>query len=731
MLTVPEALQLAVQHHQAGNLQQAEQIYRAILQADPQQVDALHLLGLIASQVGQHEAAIACIGQALGYKPDFPEAHYNLGNVLSGRGKLEEAVAHYQQAVRLKPDFVEAHNNLGLALQAQGKLKEARVSLREALRLRPDFAEAHNNLGNVRKQRGKWEEAAGHYQQALRHKPDFAEAHNNLGTVLKAQRKPEEAAARYQEALRLRPDYAEAHVNLGAVRREQGRLEDAVAHFRQALRLQPDLAEACEGLATTLTRQGLADEALACLREGLRRHPGRATLHTSLGETLVQLGRPEEARAAFEEVLRLGPHSPLAHSCLLNLLNLDPATEPAAAAEAHRRWASLHARVDVLGPAPGHDRTPDRRLRVGYLSARRLRVGYLSADLRQHVLAHFVMPILAHHDPEQVEITCYADVAAPDGRTAQFQSLARQWRSIHGRSDAEAAQMVRDDAIDILVDLGGHTGNRLGVFARQPAPVQVTYLGYPNTTGLPTIHYRLTDAVADPSEEQAWYTEQLVRLPGGFCCYTPPHDAPDVSPPPVLATGTVTFGSLHKLAKLNGAVLELWSRVLHALPSSRLLVFRDALQGSALAYFREQFARHGLAEDRVLLQHPEGEERSFLKVYDRIDVSLDTFPWGGHVTACESLWMGVPMLTLQGPRHAARMVSSALTQVGLTDLIARTPEEFVAKAVQLAQDPNRLVELRSGLRRRMHDSPLCDGKTFTRHLEEAYREMWRNWVKGG
>jgi predicted O-linked N-acetylglucosamine transferase (SPINDLY family) len=267
------------------------------------------------------------------------------------------------------------------------------------------------------------------------------------------------------------------------------------------------------------------------------------------------------------------------------------------------------------------------------------------------------------------------------------------------------------------------------VFARQPAPVQVSYLGYPNTTGLDAMHYRLTDAVADPPGEPPCHTEEVVRLPAGFCCYAPA-PAPEVGPLPAQACGSLTFGSLHKLAKLNGAVLDLWCAALRAVPSARLLLFRDALRGSTRDYFRQQFQERGIAEERIILRHPTAETGCFLTVYDQIDVLLDTFPWSGHATACESLWMGVPVLTRLGARHAGRMVASVLTQVGLTDFITRTPDEFVARAVELAADLPRLADLRSQLRERMRGSPLCDGATFTRHLEAAYRKMWQRWVDG-
>jgi predicted O-linked N-acetylglucosamine transferase (SPINDLY family) len=365
--------------------------------------------------------------------------------------------------------------------------------------------------------------------------------------------------------------------------------------------------------------------------------------------------------------------------------------------------------------ATDHDWRPDRCLRVGYVSP----------DLRGHPVAFFLEPILAHHDRACIEGFCYAEVAAPDAITARLKSLAHGWRSTCGLSDAQVADLVRRDRIDILVDLAGHTRrHRLGAFARRPAPVQVTYLGYPCTTGLTAIDYLLTDAIADPPGEPPWSTEEPFRLPGGFCCYTPLADAPEVSPSPALRSGVVTFGSLHKPAKLNAAVLDLWADLLLGLPSARLLLIRSNLKGGLRERIHGHFTGRGVAAERVELSDAV-EGGSHLRAYHDIDVLLDVFPWCGHTTACEALWMGVPAITLLGDRHAARMTASVLSMVGLHDLIARTPAEYLAVAARLAGDVGQLARLRAELRERMRTSRLCDGAAWTRDLDAAYREMWR------
>lgn len=788
MTAVPDPVALALAHHRAGDLARAEALYREALGRDPANADAWQLLGVLLTARGRPDLALDYIGRALALRPgdagfllnqgvalqalgrlaeaeasfrqagearpDFPEAHNNLANALHARGRHDEALTHWRRALALRPDYLEARQNLALALadrgdaadaaeQARaavalapghapahlalagalsglGELQEAESACREATCLQPDLAAAHRALARVLRLRGRPQEAADAAREALRLDPADADAHVEAGIALGCVGRPGEAELRLRYAAWLRPDHAEARHNLAVLLAGRRRLGPAVQLFRQALRLRPALVEASLGLARALAHLGELDGAEAAVREALGRQPANAPAWSCLGELLAQQGRGGEAAGAFREALRLQPDLAVAHSSLLIARNFDAALTPAELLQEHRRWEERHAQVTPLGPAPGRDRDPDRRLRVGYVSP----------DFLQHVVIHFFEPALAHHDPAAVEATRYSDVLLGDAVTERLRSLAHGWRPIHGLSDDEVAGLVRADRIDILVDLAGHTGGRLGLFARRPAPVQVTWLGYPGTTGLSSIHYRLTDAVADPPGEPPCHTEGLVRLPGGFCAYRPAADAPPVSPPPCHERGCVTFGSLHKLAKLNDAVLDLWSELLRAVPSARLLIFRDCLRGGVAEDFRQRFLRRGLGEERVLLRHQVEGPGGYLAVYREVDVLLDAFPWGGHATACEALWMGVPVVTLRGDRHAGRMVASVLTQVGRGELIAGTREEYVATAAGLAADPERLAALRSGLRDQVRRSPLCDGAAFTRQLEAAYRDMWRHWIRG-
>jgi predicted O-linked N-acetylglucosamine transferase (SPINDLY family) len=657
-------------------------MYRQILQIDPSNPDALHLLGEIAYRYGHYDAAIELIRKAIGLNPFAAPFHCNLGAVYKAQGRLGEARTSYLRALELQPAFPEVHNNLGVILKEQGRLDEAIACYRQSISQKSDYAVAHNNLGAALAQQGKLEEAIASYRQALRIWPQYAEAYNNLGNALHRQKRLDEAVASFQESMRLRPEDATTHNNLGVVLEAQGRLDEAVNAYNRALALRPNFA----------------------------------TAHNNLGVVLLAQGRVDEAAASYRRALACQPDYVRAHNNLLVCRNFDPTADPDTLFQEHRRWGETYDRVAPKAAHP-NDRNPERRLRVGYVSP----------DFYRHAVSHFLEPIFNHHDPKQVEVYCYAEVSAPDAVTARFQARAHGWRWAFGKSDAEVVHQIRSDAIDILVDVAGHSAqNRLLVFTYKPAPIQITYVGYPNTTGLSAIDYRLTDVVADPPFEPVRHSEELVRLPLAFC-YAPPDNAPAVTPLPALAAGHVTFGALHNLAKLNGRVLDLWAQLLHAVPSGRLVIFRNTLQGSARDLLHQQLTGRGISPERFDLLHQQEARTQHLYVYSSIDVSLDAFPWNGHTTACESLWMGVPVVALYGNRYGSRMAADVLGAVGLSELIASTPDRYVAIATQLAQNRDRLAELRSTLRERMRTSVLCDGPTFTRSLEDAYRFLWRRW----
>ena len=720
-VTIPEALQLALEHHQAGRLAEAEGIYRKILAVAPNHADALHLLGVIAHQMGRHDFAVELIGKAIALVPAAPTFHCNLGEAYRKLHRLGEAIAAYRRTIELKPDYLEAHNNLGVALVDQGHAGEAICAFRVAIELKPDYAEAFSNLGNALKDQGRIDEALAAHRRAIQLKPDFPEAHNNLGVVLKDQGSLDDAMAAFHRAIELRPDYAEAYSNLGNALTGQGHAVEAEAAYRMAIQLQPDFAEAQNNLGNMLVRQGKTGEAVTAFRRAIHLMPDYPEAHNNMGGALKDQGCFSEAVAAFRRAIELKPDYVEARSNLLFCMHYLPDSDVNAILAGHCEWEEAHAWPLGKSTAP-HGNDPD--------SEHRLRIGYVSPDFREHPVATFIESLLASHDRSRVEVFCYADLAREDGISERLRGCADQWRRITGKADGQVAELIRKDGIDILVDLAGHTaGNRLLVFARKPAPVQVTYLGYPDTTGLKAMDYRLTDGYADPpGTTEHLHSEELMRLPDSAWCYRTPMQAPLVNPSPVLRSGHITFGSFNARPKMNETILALWSKLLLTVQNSSLvlknLAFRElSVRQQALA----SLEKAGISPERVELTGHVSVLAEHLATYGRVDIALDTYPYHGTTTTCEALWMGVPVITLAGRTHVNRVGVSLLTNAGLPELIADTAEQYVEIAAKLAADIPRLTELRANLRERMASSPLMDAPRFARNVEEAYRQMWRAW----
>jgi len=685
-VTLHQQLESGISHHQAGRLADAERIYRQILAQQPDDAVAMHLLGVIAHQAGRNDIAVDLIRRALSFRPDYAEAHANLGNALKDQGQLAEAIASYRQAIRLKPDHAEAHFNLGNALKDLGQVDQAIASFRDAVRLKPDYAQGHNNLGIALLASGQIDDAIASYRQAIRIKPDHASAHNNLANALKDTGQLDEAIASYRHAIRLKPDFAEAHSNLGAALQSNGRLDEAIASFGQAIRLKPDYSK----------------------------------VYNNLGNALKDLGQLDEAIASFRQAIQLKPVDAIAHSNLVFTLQFHPGYDARMIHEEACRWNQQHAEpLKKLIQPHANDRNPERPLRIGYVSP----------DFRDHCQSLFTIPLLSNHDPKAFEIFCYSHVRRPDAVTERIHGCAHVWRSILGMTDDEAARIIREDRIDVLVDLTMHMANgRPLIFARKPAPVQAAWLAYPGTTGLSAMDYRLTDPYLDPPGlNDRFYCETSIRLPDTFWCYDPLVTEPGVNPLPAQTDGHVTFGCLNNFCKVNEHILRLWARVLKTVPRSRFMLLCP--DGSHRRPLLDVLQREGINPDRIELIafRP---RLQYLELYHRIDVGLDTVPYNGHTTSLDSFWMGVPVVTLVGQTIVGRAGVSQLSNLGLPELIAQTPQQYVQIATNLAGDLPRLAELRRTLRGRMQASPLMDAPRFARNVEAAYRQMWRNWCKG-
>ena len=818
-LTLAQALELAVQHHQAGRLPQAESLYRQILAQQPNHVEALHLLGVLATQVGKHDAglelidraialeprfylalcnrgnilrdlkrhdqALASYRQALALKPDSPEvlvsigsllfdtdhqddaiaafrsaialnpnlfqAHNNLGNALKDKGQLDEAIAEYRRAVVLNPQSAEARSNLGAALEKKGQNIDAIAVCRQAIAINPNFPEVYTILGKALFGNDQLEPAIAAFRQAIALRPD-ADMYNNLGTVLIRTGRLDEAIVALRQAIALAPLHADAHGNFGVALKDKGQLEDAIASLRQSRVLDPQSSETLNNLANALSAAGNINEAIATFQQAIALRPDFYEAYTNLAVVLQKAGRVDsavsaaiqamaigssniealnnlgvalkdkgqldEALAAFRQVLVVKPEDHEAHSNLVFDLLYHPDYDARALAAEAARWNARHAEPlrKFIQPHT-NDRTPDRRLRIGYVSP----------DFREHPVARFLLPLLAHRDRSQFELVGYSQSSKSDAFTHRLAALMDRFHSTVGLPDADFADLIRRDQIDILVDLAMHTaGNRLLVFARKPAPVQVTWLGYPGSTGLTAIDYRLSDPYLDPpGADESVYSETTLRLPDCFWCYQPAIDRPpEVSTLPVLATETITFGCLNNFCKVSAPTLSTWAAILRAVPTATLLL--HAREGTHRPHLLERLARENVDPARLRFADFVPTDKYFTQ-YHHIDIALDTFPYCGGTTSCDALWMGVPVVTLAGQTAVSRGGSSILSNLGLTELIAHSTDEYIRIAASLATDLPSLVALRTSLRTRMEASPLMDAPRFARGVESAYRRIWQHW----
>ncbi len=606
-------------------------------------------------------------------------------------------------------------------LHRSGKIEEAERAYLEILERRPEHAPALNLLGMLAGQTRRGALAVEILTRATTAAPANAEYHNNLGNALLMQGRAADAIKSFERAVQLRPDFSEVRRNLGVALNMTGRREEALAAFHAALAADPANLAARLNLGNLLHGMGRLDEGANEFRAALRQKPDYFLALNNLGIVLAAQGRLVEAIDCYRRAVTLNPDYAQAQSNLIYTLHLDPKSDDAGLQRELQFWSKrfaepLAAEIRLYG------NSPDPR--------RRLRIGYVSPDFRQHAVARFLVDVLAAHDPSHYEIHCFSDVYNPDVMTERLKSHAAQWYETSGMSDAQLADLVRASAIDILVDLSSHTaGSRLRVFARKPAPVQVTYLAYCSTTGIKAIDYRLTDGRLDPPAElPPYYSETSISLPETYWCYSVPPEAPEPNALPARARGSVTFGCLNSLSKISDVVLKTWIDILRAVPTSRLLLHADA--GSGRERLTQIFSAAGVDPKRCeFVAYLPLED--YFRTLQKIDIALDPFPFAGGTTTCDALYMGVPVITLRGRRAVGRGGVSLLTSLSLLELIANTTEQYVQLATRLAGDYKAMANYRSGLRGMMKKSALMNPERFTRKLEEAYRRMWTTWCGHG
>jgi predicted O-linked N-acetylglucosamine transferase (SPINDLY family) len=562
----------------------------------------------------------------------------------------------------------------------------------------------------------RWEQAQALYRQICDRDRLDAKAWAMLGMIHGRVNALEDAETCLTRALQLEPDNPDALSNLGLVFHRQGRALQAMQCYRKLLAQQPDHVETLFALGNACAQGDLLTEAQQCYEQALRQNPRHAGVLANLANVLAYQGRADRAVPCYRQLLGLGGATAGMHSNLLLCLNYSLAYDPSAIFEAHCAWAALYEQNGRIAKQPVSHQDRDRKLRIGYVTP------YVPG----HSVMHFFEPLLTHHERSRFEIYCYVESASPDFTAKPLWQLPDCVRNTSGQSDEQVASMIRADRIDILVDLAGHTDhNRLPVFARKPAPIQMTYLGYPNTTGLRAMDYRLTDAWADPpGMTEQWHTEKLVRLNKGFLCFMPPGESPEITPLPAIERGYVTYGSFNVLTKITPEMLGVWARILLEVPTVRLLIKNKQLTDLALqARLYTQFEQLGVSRDRIDMLGRTSKE-AHMAAYGKVDIALDTFPYHGTTTTCDTLWMGIPVITRAGASHVSRVGVSLLTRVGLNEWIAEDEQGYVDCAVRLAGDIGHLEALRHGLRDVCQNSGLCDGVAFTRQVERVFEQVW-------
>ncbi|WP_213741535.1 tetratricopeptide repeat protein [Bradyrhizobium sp. dw_411] len=756
-----KAVRKGMAHLEAGRIDSAERLFRGVLLSEPRNAEANHALGALAVRQGKPQSALSFLTAALQADPQqgqhwlsFAEALLLTGAVGDARAVLDRAIARgfSSPALKIRIDHAELHHHardhhkagrfteaeklytailsadpghadsLHMFGQLAHQTSRAEAAIRlisEAIRLKGDVAEFHCSLGIVLAESGRLEEAKQCFERALALQPGSPEAQTGLGYVYRSLGQVDEAIRRYSAVIAAGVNTADAHNNLGALLFDLNRLDEAAVHGMEALRQNPDLAEAHNNLGNVYRETGRLDEALRHYREALRLKPGYAPAWNNIGNALKSQGKLTEAIANFRTAISLDPGFFPAHSNLIMTLGYSAEVPHEMLVEQARQFNDavavplLRTRAFANVPDPG----------------RRLRIGYVSGDFRNHVVNYFFEPLLAHHAKDDFEFFAYANMHAEDDVTGRLKQHFDHWRDIRALSDDAAADLIEADGIDILIDMSGHmAGNRMLLFARKPAPVQATWLGFTTTTGVKAIDYRITDIYADPpGMTEHLNTETLWRLPATFCCYQARAGIADpIDHPPRDDNGFTTFGCFNNFTKVTDGTLECWAEILQRVGDARLLLEIPGIDGAEFrAETQARLARLGLPLDRVILE-PRKRSNQYV-LYNKIDIALDPFPFNGGATTLDATWMGVPVVSLAGKYFTARMGVTIMNNIGLPELSAADEKTYVDIAANLATDPSRLRAIRHNLRQRMSGSPIMDYAAFARDIESAYRGMWQAW----
>ncbi len=720
-VSLEAALQLALQHYQQGHWAQAEALYRHILQQQPHHAEALNWLGVCRAQQDDNVQAIDYIKQAVQLEGRNADYQNNLGNLYLRQEDFAAAQVCFERALKSNPKFATAYLNLGVAYKEQQKLKEAVGVLRKAVKFAPQYSKAWYTLGSVYTQQKQLDAAQTAVQKALKLAPNNAEALTAMGNCYREKRQFERAIEYYQKALRIHPEFAEAYKHLAAAQARAEQYADALKSYQKALELKPQAEFACAVGVLFSEKLYQKTAAREYFKLALELDDSYTDAYNGMAAIDVLRGQIEQALAHYQRAKTLDADNHVAWLNIGFILNYT-------VEERLTVWQESQ-KLRTQYPSSSF---PATKARQQCSDKQRLRIGYLSHDFRDHSVAYFMQGIVAQHDQQHFEIFVYYRKQTEDSMSQYLRSLVEHWHHCSDWTHEQCVKQMRKDKLNILLDLGGLThADLVTIFTQKPAPLQMAYLGYPGTTGLDCMDYRLVDEHTEPpAYAQAYSSERLLYFPHSYFCYQPPESMQHlaIAPPPMLRNGFITFGSFNNAAKISEPTIAAWSAILQQVTDSRLLLKTKIFDDSATQMlFQAHFARHGIAAERLIFQGVIVEKTEHFSFYQEIDIALDTYPYNGATTTCEALWMGVPVVSRCGQTHPSRMGLSILSTIGLADLVSDTADGFIRNALDLAHDPTRLQALRLQIRAQMQASPLMQAEAFTRHLEALYQQAWADY----
>lgn len=694
---------------------EAEECYTNAISINPQIATAYFNKGLLLYKQFRFQESIECFAKSNELEPDSWLTEFQLGCSLQECKRYDESLTYLYKAQKKQPEHARTLCAIGMSLFRKYKYSEARDYVERAISKEPQNDVFLFNYGFILKESGEKLKAKAAFEQALEINSNNIEALLGLGRLLTELGDYDSCRELFQKAIDIKPDYYAPYASMGISYYKTSTTE-AIKWFDKALEINPNADDVYSLKGYALNILGNTEEAEKSLRKAIELREDHAEYHQNLGNVLMVQAKIPEALEHCQKSIELNPNSSLAFSNLLLYMHYIPQSTKDDIWNLHKIYSKMFEPKDLeLRPYLSEPRKD-----------RKIRIGLVSSDFRKHSVAYFIEPLLNKKDTTNYEYYTYANVKIPDVFSQRIANLSTKWQSILQLSDVQAAELIRNDQIDILIDLGGHTAdNRLKLFCLKPAPIQVSWLGYPDTTGLNAIDYRIADEYTEPEGAENFSSEKIIRLPGGFHCYSALADSPDVAPLPSKKNGHITFGSFNNFAKCSNETIFLWSEIMKNVPNSKIVLKALSLGDKYVQeYAYKTFKTFGIERDRITMLARTSSLRKHFEKYGEIDIALDTYPYNGTTTSCEAMWMGVPLVSFFGPNHASRVGLSLLSHVGLQQLAAGSPEDYVNKAVALANEEELRTELRATMRQRLINSPILNAEHFARKFEAAMSAIW-------